>query len=96
VSHVPPQFQAGLPPPPPDPADATATAAAPVQLEAHEQSGRDRWPAWLSIAGFAAGYGTTIVLGLIVLAARWLPSTPASDEPEGGPHAMPEAACNVG
>ena len=26
-------------------------------LEPHEQSGRDRWPPWLSIAGFAAGYG---------------------------------------
>ncbi|HEV2776320.1 MAG TPA: type II CAAX endopeptidase family protein [Solirubrobacteraceae bacterium] len=83
MSHVPPQFQPGLPPPPPDPADATATAAAPVQLEAHEQSGRDRWPAWLSIAGFAVGFGTTIVLGLFIIVISGAFGASTEDPPPG-------------
>jgi membrane protease YdiL (CAAX protease family) len=68
VSNVPPQFQPDLAPPPA--AGEAAGAAGPGSepaLEPHEQSGRAAWPPWLSIAGFAAGYGTTIVLGLVVI-----------------------------
>jgi len=81
VSNVPPQFQPGLPAPPPS-SDATATGE-PTGLEPHEQSGRDRWPAWLSIAGFAAGYGTTIVLGLVVLVVAGAFGASTQDPPAG-------------
>jgi len=30
-------------------------------------AGRAGWPPWLSIAGFAAGFGVTIVLGIVVI-----------------------------
>lgn len=85
MSNVPPQFQPDLPAPPPAPADPAdpAAPAEPTQLEAHEQSGRDRWPAWLSIAGFAAGYGTTIVLGLIVLVVAGAFGASTKDPPPG-------------
>lgn len=78
MSNLPPQFQPGLPPPPPE-----ALAAEPVELEPHEQSGRDRWPAWLSVAGFAAGYGTTIVLGLFVLVVAGAFGASTKDPPPG-------------
>ena len=81
MSNVPPQFQPDLPAPPPpgDPAPAAASA----QLEPHEQSGRDGWPPWLSIAGFAAGYGTTIVVGLVVLVIAGAFGASAKDPPPG-------------
>ena len=82
MSHVPPQFQPDLPAPPPGPADP-ATPAASSALAAHEQSGRDRWPAWLSIAGFAAGYGTTIVLGLFVIVIAGAFGASTKDPPPG-------------
>jgi len=80
VSNVPPQFQPDLPAPPPpgDPAPAAAS-----QLEPHEQSGRDGWPPWLSIAGFAAGYSTTIVVGLVVLVIAGAFGASAKDPPPG-------------
>jgi len=80
VSNVPPQFQPDLPAPPPpgDPAPAAAS-----QLEPHEQSGRDGWPPWLSIAGFVAGYGTTIVVGLFVLVIAGAFGASAKDPPPG-------------
>ena len=79
MSNVPPQFQPDLPaPPPPDPA-----AGEPAELEPYEQSGRDRWPAWLSVAGFAAGYGTTIVLGLVVLVIAGAFGASTKDPPAG-------------
>ena len=84
MSNLPPQFQPDLPVPPPDPADPARPAAAePSELPAHEQSGRDRWPAWLSIAGFAAGYGTTIVLGLIVIVIAGAFGASTKDPPPG-------------
>ena len=80
MSNVPPQFQPDLPAPPPpgDPAPAAAS-----QLEPHEQSGRDGWPPWLSIAGFVAGYGTTIVVGLFVLVIAGAFGASAKDPPPG-------------
>lgn len=79
MSNVPPQFQPDLPAPP--------TAAPPgpgaEALEPHEQSGRNRWPAWLSIAGFATGYGTTIVLGLVVLVVAGALGASTKDPPPG-------------
>ena len=80
MSSVPPQFQPDLPAPPPpgDPAPAAAS-----QLEPHEQSGRDGWPPWLSIAGFAAGYSTTIVVGLVVLVIAGAFGASAKDPPPG-------------
>ena len=80
MSNVPPQFQPDLPAPPPpgDPAPAAAS-----QLEPHEQSGRDGWPPWLSIAGFAAGYSTTIVVGLVVLVIAGAFGASAKDPPPG-------------
>ena len=77
MSNVPPQFQPDLPAPPPPEAP---TAPEP---EPHEQSGRDGWPAWLSIAGFAAGYGTTIVLGLFVLVFAGAFGASTEDPPPG-------------
>ena len=83
MSNVPPQFQPGLTPPPP-PADAPAPAPSePEAPEPHEQSGRNRWPAWLSIAGFAAGYGATIVLGLFVLVIAGAFGASTKDPPPG-------------
>jgi len=81
VSNVPPQFQPDLPAPPPPPGDPAPAAAS--QLEPHEQSGRDGWPPWLSIAGFAAGYGTTIVVGLFVLVIAGAFGASAKDPPPG-------------
>jgi len=81
VSNVPPQFQPDLPGPPPSPAAPPPPEPAP--LEPHEQSGRDRWPAWLSIAGFATGYGTTIVLGLIVIVIASAFGASTKDPPPG-------------
>ncbi|MEA2142271.1 MAG: protease family protein, partial [Solirubrobacteraceae bacterium] len=49
----------------------------------HEQSGRDGWPAWLSIAGFATGYGTTIVLGLFVIVIAGAFGASTKDPPPG-------------
>jgi uncharacterized protein len=84
VSNVPPQFQPGLPSPsPPDPPADPAAAAEPSGLEPHEQSGRDRWPAWLSVAGLLAGYGTTIVLGLVVLVFAGAFGASTTDPPPG-------------
>ena len=82
MSNVPPQFQPDLPAPPREPAPAAAEAE-PAPLVAHEQSGRDRWPAWLSIAGFAAGYGSTIILGLIVLVVAGAFGASTKDPPPG-------------
>ena len=81
MSNVPPQFQPDLPAPPPPPGDPAPAAAS--QLEPHEQSGRDGWPPWLSIAGFAAGYGTTIVVGLFVLVIAGAFGASAKDPPPG-------------
>jgi len=81
VSNVPPQFQPDLPAPPPPPGDPAPAAAS--QLEPHEQSGRDGWPPWLSIAGFVAGYGTTIVVGLFVLVIAGAFGASAKDPPPG-------------
>ena len=81
MSNVPPQFQPDLPGPPPSPAAPPPPEPAP--LEPHEQSGRDRWPAWLSIAGFATGYGTTIVLGLIVIVIASAFGASTKDPPPG-------------
>jgi membrane protease YdiL (CAAX protease family) len=80
VSNVPPQFQPGLPAPPSPPPPAEPAAP---ELEPHEQSGRDRWPAWLSIAGFAAGYGSTIMLGLFVLVIAGALGASTKDPPPG-------------
>ena len=82
MSNVPPQFQPGLPAPPPSPPPDPAAAES-AGLELHEQSGRDRWPPWLSIAGFAAGYGTTIVLGLVVLVIAGAFGASTKDPPPG-------------
>ncbi|MDP1849149.1 MAG: type II CAAX endopeptidase family protein [Solirubrobacteraceae bacterium] len=81
MSNVPPQFQPDLPAPLPSP-DPDPDAAA-AQLEPHEQSGRDRWPAWLSVAGLLAGYGTTIVLGLVVLVFASAFGASTQDPPPG-------------
>jgi membrane protease YdiL (CAAX protease family) len=78
VSNVPPQFQPDLSAPP-DP--VAAPEAEPH--DPHDQSGRARWPPWLSIAGFAAGYGTTIVLGLIVIVIASAFGASAKDPPPG-------------
>jgi membrane protease YdiL (CAAX protease family) len=83
VSNVPPQFQPGLPLPPPPPEETSPAPTEPAPLEPHEQSGRDRWPAWLSIAGFATGYGSTIVLGLIVLVVAGAFGAATKDPPPG-------------
>ncbi|MBW3607253.1 MAG: CPBP family intramembrane metalloprotease [Actinobacteria bacterium] len=80
MSNVPPQFQPDPPAQPAADADAGPEGEA---LEPHEQSGRDRWPAWLSIAGFATGYGTTIVLGLIVILIASAFGASTSDPPPG-------------
>ena len=82
MSNVPPQFQPDLPAPPP-PAAPGAPAAPAAEPEPHEQSGRDRWPAWLSIAGFATGYGTTIMLGLFVLVIAGAFGASTKDPPPG-------------
>ena len=78
MSNVPPQFRPGLSAPP-DPAHGQE----PVPHDPHEQSGRARWPPWLSIAGFAAGYGTTIVLGLVVVVIASAFGASAKDPPPG-------------
>jgi membrane protease YdiL (CAAX protease family) len=86
VSNVPPQFQPDLPPPPPAAPAAPAPdapAAYPQAHDPHEQSGRAAWPAWLSIAGFAAGYGGTIVLGIIVIVIAGAFGASTSDPPPG-------------
>ena len=80
MSNVPPQFQPDLPAPAPEQA---AAPAEPAPLVAHEQSGRDRWPAWLSVAGFAAGYGSTIVLGLFVILIAGAFGASTKDPPPG-------------
>jgi len=80
VSNVPPQFQPDLPAPAPEQA---AAPAEPAPLVAHEQSGRDRWPAWLSVAGFAAGYGSTIILGLFVILIAGAFGASTKDPPPG-------------
>ncbi len=77
MSNVPPQFQPDPSAPPPAPAPA------PGPPEPHEQSGRTRWPPWLSIAGFAAGYGTTIVLGLVVIVIAGAFGASTKDPPPG-------------
>ena len=80
MSNVPPQFQPDRPAQAaPDP-EATAEPAA---LVPHEQSGRDRWPAWLSIAGLAAGYGTTMVLGIFVILIAGAFGASTEDPPPG-------------
>jgi membrane protease YdiL (CAAX protease family) len=79
VSNVPPQFQPDPSAPPP----AAPAPPRPPELEPHEQSGRDRWPAWLSIAGFATGYGTTIMLGLVVLVVASAFGASTKDPPPG-------------
>jgi membrane protease YdiL (CAAX protease family) len=81
VSNVPPQFQPDLPAPASPPADP-GPADAP-QLDPHDQSGRAGWPPWLSIAGFAAGYGTTIVVGLVVIVIASVFGVSAKDPPPG-------------
>ncbi len=80
MSNVPPQFQPDPSAPPPPAAPAPPQ---PPALEPHEQSGRDRWPAWLSIAGFATGYGTTIMLGLVVLVVASAFGASTKDPPPG-------------
>lgn len=82
MSNVPPQFQPDLPLPPP----AAESSPQPTELEPlepHEQSGRNRWPVWLSIAGFATGYGSTIVLGLVVLIIAGAFGASTEDPPPG-------------
>ena len=79
MSNVPPQFQPDLPLPPPEP----ASTAEPAPLDPHDQSGRALWPAWLSIAGFAAGYGTTIVVGLFVIVIAGAFGASTEDPPPG-------------
>ena len=70
MSNVPPQFQPDLPPAPApapvDPATADPGGADAAQLEPRHDVGRPGWPAWLSIAGFGAGFGGTLVLGVFV------------------------------
>lgn len=80
MSNVPPQFQPARPPPPAADPDAPQE---PEALEPHEQSGRERWPAWLSLAAFAVGFGTTIVLGLIVIVVAGAFGASTSDPPPG-------------
>ncbi len=79
MSNVPPQFQPDVPAPAPE----SASAARELPLEPHEQSGRARWPPWLSIAGFAAGYGSTIVLGLFVIVIAGAFGASTKDPPPG-------------
>jgi membrane protease YdiL (CAAX protease family) len=55
----PPQFRPGAPEHAPAPAPASAPPSAP--------RGRAGWPPWLSLAAFAAGFGITIVLGIVVI-----------------------------
>ena len=81
MSNVPPQFQPDLPPA--APAVDPDTAAEPEALEPHEQSGRDRWPPWLSVAAFAVGFGATIVLGLIVIVIAGAFGASTTDPPSG-------------
>jgi len=79
VSNVPPQFQPDLPAPAPQP----AAAAELEPHDPHDQSGRALWPPWVSIAGFAAGYGSTIVIGLFVIVIAGAFGASTKDPPPG-------------
>jgi membrane protease YdiL (CAAX protease family) len=89
MSNVPPQFQPDPPAPSPAPSDpapdpgAAASQQSLASLPAHDRSGRAGWPPWLSIAGFAAGYGSTIVLGLVVIVIAGAFGVSAKDPPPG-------------
>jgi membrane protease YdiL (CAAX protease family) len=83
VSNVPPQFQPDLPPPRAPDAAREPAPGSPLPLEPHDQSGRAAWPPWLSVAGFAAGYGTTIILGLVVIVIASAFGASTKDPPAG-------------
>ncbi|MBW3652016.1 MAG: CPBP family intramembrane metalloprotease [Actinobacteria bacterium] len=62
------------PPPPPPPPSAPSQPPEPappgrLAPSPPAPAGRAAWPAWLSAAAFAAGFGATIVLGLFVFVA---------------------------
>lgn len=85
MSNPPPQFQPDptaprKPTPSPDPV-APETQAAPAP--APKGAGRDGWPPWLSIAAFAAGYGATIVVGIIAITVSGAFGASTSDPPPG-------------
>ena len=89
MSNPPPQFQPDATAPrkrmpSPDPATpetAAETEGAPPP--ALPPAGRDGWPPWLSIAAFAAGYGATIVFGIIVITLSGAFGASTSDPPPG-------------
>jgi membrane protease YdiL (CAAX protease family) len=88
VSNVPPQFQPDLPAPPPAPAGAppdptNPSGPSPATPEPPDRAGRAGWPPWLSIAGFAAGFGGTAVLGIAIIVVASLFGASADDPPPG-------------
>ena len=84
MSNPPPQFQPDPAPPQkrtpsPDPASPeTGTQGAPAPPK---RTGREGWPPWLSIAGFAAGYGATIVVGIVAITISSAFGASTSDPP---------------
>jgi membrane protease YdiL (CAAX protease family) len=88
VSNPPPQFQpdptAPRPRrPAPDPVAPETAAAPPAPSPLPRPTGRDAWPPWLSIAAFAAGYGATIVFGIIVITLSGAFGASTSHPPAG-------------
>lgn len=45
--------------------------------------GRESWPPWLSIAAFAAGFGATIVLGIVVIVIAGIFGASTKNPPPG-------------
>jgi len=82
VSNVPPQFQPDLPVPPPAAPDPAPPPDGPPPA-APDEPGRPGWPAWLSIAGFAAGFGATAVLGIFIIVIASAFGASAEDPPPG-------------
>jgi len=56
-----------VPPPPQFRPDVPVSAPAPAPAAPSAPPGRAGWPPWLSIAAFAAGFGITIVLGIVII-----------------------------
>ncbi len=86
MSNVPPQFQPDLPAPPPPPGDPAAGDPVPAgtpRPAPRDQPGRAGWPAWLSIAGFAAGFGTTAVAGIFIIVIASAFGAASEDPPPG-------------
>ena len=82
MSNPPPQFQPD-PPAPPRPPSSEPVAPETPTAPASRPTGRAGWPPWLSIAAFAAGYGATIVFGIIVITLAGAFGASTSDPPSG-------------